>query len=221
VRDRLDDRPFIANIVWPKTRQVTFQPDYLKTATPEELLLRAAHEGDLEVVMNLFGAVSAGNRPTEDELKKLLRIRVLEEAWRAVQSGGVHQDLPVLRHAIKIVVADEKAARRAEEGRGKAEAWSATAVNLTPGGSVLETAKTMSTIPAQMASGTAWLYLAPSQEAFKGSEVSDVSDVSNRLPFKDRLRNPDLSVSLPPGLRRPMSCDLATPNRCLTETVTA
>ena len=215
VRDRLDDRCYIAGLVWPGTRQVSFRKDYLKTATPEELLLRAAHEGDLNAVLDLFGAVSIGKQIPEEELKRLLHIRVLEEAWRVVQAGGIHQDLPVLRHAVKLITATKKAEARAQAARRAVGAWTASTNMPTAAVSVLAAATAKADAPANELRASKWLYLAKPQEASEASEASDQS------LFNDRLRNPALSVTRPSAPWRLISRDLAEPNRFRSETVTA
>ena len=113
VRDRMNDVCFIANIVYPQTRQVELQADYWKTVTPEQLLLRAAHNTDsVEVVLELFGEVSTRARVPVKELKKLIRYNLLAEATFIIQLGGCHQELPILTRVVKLITADIKAAAR-------------------------------------------------------------------------------------------------------------
>ena len=140
VRDRLDDKIYIANIVWPKTRLVAFRKDYLTTLKPEELLLRVAQEGDLDGVLELFGGAPAGNRPSEEELKERLRAHILHVTWLLVQGGIYFQDLPVIRSAFKIIAASKRAGKRA---RRASSTWVASTDLPTMGEAVLEAVKAM------------------------------------------------------------------------------
>ena len=106
VRERFDDAAYIAGIVYPETRLVELQPDYFATVDPVQLLLRAAHNtGSVEVLLKLFGATESGQRLSDEELIQLLRLRVLAEADFIIQVGGIHQDLPILNLAMKLVTA--------------------------------------------------------------------------------------------------------------------
>ena len=207
VRDRLDDQCYVASIVWPRTRQVSLQPDYLATATPEELLLRAAHEGDLNVVLALFGAVSAGKQIPEEELRRLLQVRILEEAWFVVQAGGIHQDLPILRQAMKLITASNKAEARAQAAPRVVGAWTASTRVPAPSVSVLSQATAMADAPANKLRASNWIYLAKSS----GSSVPPASSASSGITF--RLCQPLREVSRPVELGRNRSCAFPSESR--------
>lgn len=218
VRDRANDQCFRTNIAYPNTRQVEFQKGYLAMVDPCDLLKRAAIRGGVDVVMELMGALTSESQLSDKEYARIVRTNILSEAALLAEAGLVHQDLPIFKLADKLIRADMKAAARAPAAATRV---GARAESKSLGGSVLDVATVMATVPVGESSAPKWLYLAPSQEASDVSDTSDASEVSDRSAFNDMLRNPDLSVSIPLGLRRPISCDLATPNRSLSEAVIA
>jgi len=177
VRDRFDDLCFIANIVYPDTRQVEFMPDYYATVQPEQLLLRAAHNTeDVDVVLQLFGAVSAGARLPEDELIKMLRVNILAEAAGVAQVGCVHQKLPILDRAMKIITADIKALSRIQAPATRVVAQPMATKPMAPG-SLLESIKTTMAADREKAQ----LSMVPlTRKGMKSSQCSRSSHRSRR-----------------------------------------
>lgn len=224
VRDRADDVSFLANIAYPNTRTVEFQKDYLTNVDPCDLLKRAALRGGLDVVMELMGVLTSGTTLNDAELARILKTNILAEAAWLAQAGCVHQKLPILDRAMKLITADIKASSRAQAPATRVMAQPAAAISPAPAFSVLEAAravaKAVAAAPTVKASTPKEVHLAKPPEASEVSDVSEPSEVSGELRFKVRLRNPDLAVSLPSRLRR-MSCDLATPNRRLHASVTS
>jgi len=136
--DRRDDAMFICGLVYPDTRQVEFQADYLDTVDPSDLLKRAAYRGGLQVVLELAGALASGNKPTRKELIRILQTDIMAEAAWLAKAGLVHQPLPIFDLASKIIVADIKATALAAVAANAA--WQPLA-GTTTGLSVLEAAK--------------------------------------------------------------------------------
>lgn len=223
VRDRLDDICFIGGLVWPKTRLASWQTDYFATVQPEELLLRAAHNGDLNVVLELFGALHERDQVPAEELIRMLRLNILSEASIVAEVGGVHSaDVPVLDRAMQLLTApQERQASVANTERPKSAAsWP------VPGQTLLERAQAMLATNASQQfeltggfrvlldekvplPGTDQEASGPS-EASGQSEGSDDGEASGQLTAK--LRYPHRAVSPPSCLGRMRSWALRAEN---------
>ena len=216
---RLDDVAYISNLAYPNTRAVEFQKDYLAKVDPGDLLKRAALRGGVDVVLELMGVLTSGSNLTDKELARIMKTNILAEAAWLAQAGLVHQPLEIFKLALKLIVADAKASSQSPQARSGVAPTPMAANSQAPAFSVLEAAravaKAVAAAPTVKASTPKEVHLAKPEEASDVSEVSEASGVSGELNFNDRLRNPDLAVSLPARLRRRMSCDLATPYRRL------
>jgi hypothetical protein len=210
------DVSFISQLAYPATRQVEFQKDYLTNVDPCDLLKRAALRGGVDVVLELMGVLTSGSNLTDKELARIMKTNILAEAAWLAQAGLVHQPLEIFKLALKLIVADAKASSQSPQARSGVAPTPMAANSQAPAFSVLEAAravaKAVAAAPTVKASTPKEVHLAKPEEASDVSEVSEASGVSGELNFNDRLRNPDLAVSLPSRLRRRISCDLATPN---------
>ena len=56
IKDRLDDTAFIRNLVYPTGRMVEYNPEYRMLETEEKLMMRAAYNNGLRMLLHLAGA---------------------------------------------------------------------------------------------------------------------------------------------------------------------
>ena len=221
-RDRLDDICFIGGLVWPSTRLVSWQPDYFVTVQPEELLLRAAHQGNIDVVLELFGALHKRDQLPADELILILRLDILAEASIVAELGGVHgADIPVLDRAMQLLAAPQ--ARQASET--DTERPKAVASWPVPGQTLLGRAQAMLATNANQQCDLpgGFRVLLDEKMPFSecGQEASHHSHHSARAEasqdLTERLRYPYSAVVPPLNLARLTLCDFVTPNSSLAD----
>ena len=217
VRDRADDLCYRAAIAYPKTRQVEFQPDYIATVDPCDLLKRAAVRGGVDVVLELFGAVTSRSSLTDKELARILRTNILAEAAWLAQAGMIHQPLRIFDRALRLINSSERAVARAQEAATRVAAH-APAASSKPGFAVLQR------VGAMLESRKPKLSYKwhSGDQPLQASECSGASDTITGA--SDRLianpRNPYFDVAVPSGRGRDMSWAFAAPNRSEIATVT-
>ena len=109
VRDRLDDRPYIAGIVFPETRLADLREDAECELDFSNILLRAAYESGVDEVMYLAGLV-ANRSEVSDRRDSAVEFEsgLLDRADLAVRYGR-NEPATVIRQATSI------AARRKQD----------------------------------------------------------------------------------------------------------
>jgi len=137
VRDRLSDKLFMNELCYADARLVEFQPEYWNNAAPRDLMLRAAFNGDLQTVLDIFGAKTSPEAKPAETLAKRVKERILAGADFVVRAGGANSKVPVLDSARKLIVATEKYAPT-KTGLGDDEIG-LTAVGLSVGESIMAT----------------------------------------------------------------------------------
>ena len=180
---------------------------------PADLLLRAAHKGNLDVVLELFGAVSTRATVPADELAKILRRDILAEAFFILQTGGIHEKLPVLDMAINLLVASTKALATSAEATHQPSLLPTASSTTTR--SLLDRARALLDTPTDrsgLQNKPLYLKAQPAYEVSEPSEASVTSATVLDFSFMAKLRNPALAVVLPEASGRPMSRDFDSPN---------
>ena len=104
-RDRLDDPVYIASLVYPQGRQVEFDPDYARKEDPMYLALRATMNYGIEAAEELLGLRDPDPKATPDHQGQAFAARILSMANFAARMGFLHQDLPIFRHAFRVLKA--------------------------------------------------------------------------------------------------------------------
>ena len=105
VRDRLDDPIYIASLVYPQGRQVEFDPDYSRKVDPMYLALRATVNYVIEAAEELLGLRAPDARSTVKHQSQAFAAKILSLANFAARMGFLHQDLPIFRHAFRVLKA--------------------------------------------------------------------------------------------------------------------
>jgi hypothetical protein len=91
-------------------------------------------------VLRIYGIKTGQGEQSSDVLAKKLKARIMTEAWHIAQTGGMNQtDMPVLKEAIKLLVAAEN--DDSPKNDSTDSQMGLTAVGLSPGESILETVK--------------------------------------------------------------------------------
>ena len=137
VRDRLQDQMFMAELFYPESRRVEFQPDYFAAAAPRDLMVRAAFHDDLETILQIFGARTKPNVQSAGLTAKQVKARILADADLVIRAGGSSSKVPVLEAARKMFVATEKNVGPNLQSIGD-DRMGLTAVGLTPGKSIMD-----------------------------------------------------------------------------------
>jgi hypothetical protein len=139
VRDRLTDKKYINDIVYPQTRMVEHRPNYFLTEDPGHLMLRAAYNYGLEAVLEIYGITTELEEMPSELYARKLKSRLMAKSFSIAQSGGINQtNLPVMNHAFKLLLAAENTDAPIT-GTNDSQ-MGLTAVGLNPGESILATA---------------------------------------------------------------------------------
>ena len=103
LRDRMDDPIYIASLVYPQGRQVEFDPDYSRNEDPMYLALRATMNDGIEAAEELLGLRAPAAQSNTERQGQALAARIMGMASFAARMGFLHQDLPIFRHAFRIM----------------------------------------------------------------------------------------------------------------------
>lgn len=138
VRDRRQDPMLMSELCFPETRLVEYRGDgeYWNNAEPRDLLLRAAYNGDLKTVLQIFGSRTAREELPAAASMKRLKTRIFSDAEFVVASGGGCSKAPVLDAAKKLLMAGEKFAQ--SENKYGDDVMGLTAVGLSMGGAIMD-----------------------------------------------------------------------------------
>ena len=94
VRDRLHDEPYIGNIIYPETRQITWAQDYHLLEFPERLALRAAYdhgEPGILIAKRFLGMAPIDTKQDAAANAKALEAQIMAHAKHMADMGFVHQ----------------------------------------------------------------------------------------------------------------------------------
>jgi hypothetical protein len=139
VRDRLKEEFYMSELCFPETRIVEYRSDYWDTVGPRELMLRAAFNGDLETILQIFGTRTPREEKSAEVTAKKVKESIMAEAHFVVRAGGGSSKVAVLDAARKMIAATEKFAAPSQ-GLGD-DIVGLTAIGLTAGESILKTAQ--------------------------------------------------------------------------------
>lgn len=107
VLDRHTDGLYLSEIVYPETRVVEVFEDYFQTASPEDLLIRAAYNHrDVDLVLRLAGMTEAALRKELHEMSEAeLESRIMGNALLIAKLGLLNQRSAGMERAIALLVA--------------------------------------------------------------------------------------------------------------------
>ena len=118
VRDRLNDESYIAHLVYPKTRRVEFEADYIFKESSENLTIRAAYNYGFKTALE-FAGLRIGQQSDVEQMARQVEQIILTTAVSVIKLGGANQSkLPVIKLALQLI-AKRKRARNVEPTRSK------------------------------------------------------------------------------------------------------
>ena len=109
VRDRLEDRIYINMLVYPESRQVELVPGYAQKEHPRNLALRITVASGLDAAEEYLGVGSEGSEgseatePKRVEQAAALAARILSTGNFLAKMGFLHQKLPALTAALRVL----------------------------------------------------------------------------------------------------------------------
>ena len=92
IRDRFDDKAYIAQLIFPDTRKVEFLPTYFMDENPLYIVLRAAFHHGLQVVEEFLGIRNPIVEFNSQEEAKAYEARVLSAGNYMAKIGYLHQN---------------------------------------------------------------------------------------------------------------------------------
>ena len=101
VRDR--DRIYVTSLVYPDTRLIEFVPGYPLEEDPRNLVLRAAFDYGIQEAEELLGLKNPVQQSNGAQHARALAGRILRAGNFAAQIGLIHQDLPALTNARRLL----------------------------------------------------------------------------------------------------------------------
>ena len=140
VRDRMNDREFISNIVWPHTATVKRQHNYFLNEDPGNLLLRAGYESGFDALLKARGIKTRPIRVSLQVGRDQLTNFWLEDAIDAIKMGAINQSNQSTSKIGRLMEAQEAAGNQKTDASDLVMGIAgAASVDRGPGSFIVET----------------------------------------------------------------------------------